>query len=61
MYSSFKDNICGADPADMQLISKHNKKSRFSLWFFDVWVNMRRGCPFKRPKEVWQLLMIFKK
>ena len=25
MYSSFKDNICGVDLGDMQLISKYNK------------------------------------
>ena len=25
IYSSFRDNICGADLADMQLISKWNK------------------------------------
>ena len=25
-YSSFKDNICGIDLVDMQLISKYNKK-----------------------------------
>ena len=28
LYSSFKDNIWGADLADMQLISKFNKKIR---------------------------------
>ena len=27
VYSSFKDNILGADLADMQLISKYNKKN----------------------------------
>ena len=29
MYSSFKDNIWGADLADMQLLSKFNKGFRF--------------------------------
>ena len=29
VYSRFKDNICGADLADMQLISKFNKQFRF--------------------------------
>ena len=28
-YSAFKDNIWGADSADMQLISKFNKVFRF--------------------------------
>ena len=31
VYSSFKDNICGVDLADMQLISKSNKESRYLL------------------------------
>ena len=29
VYSSFKDNICGADLADMQSISKFNKGFKF--------------------------------
>ena len=29
VYSAFKDNIWGADLADMQLISKFNKRFRF--------------------------------
>ena len=33
VYSTFKDNIWGADLADMQLISKLNKGFRFSLRF----------------------------
>ena len=31
MYSSFKDNTWGADLADMELISKHNKGIRYLL------------------------------
>ena len=31
VYSRFKDNIWGADLADMQLISKFNKRFRFLL------------------------------
>ena len=31
VYSTFKDNICGADLADIQLISKFNKGFRFLL------------------------------
>ena len=31
VYSSFKDNIWGADLADIQLISKFNKEIRFLL------------------------------
>ena len=33
VYSRFKDNIWGADLADMQLISKFNKRFRFLLYY----------------------------
>ena len=36
VYSSFKDNIWGADLADMQLISKFNKETRFLLCVIDI-------------------------
>ena len=36
VYSAFKDNIWGADLADMQLISKFNKGFRFLLCFIDI-------------------------
>ena len=35
VYSLFKDNILGADLADMQLISKFNKGIRFLLCVID--------------------------
>ena len=35
-YSSFIDNIWGADLADMQLISKINKGIRFLLYVIDI-------------------------
>ena len=37
VYSSFKDNIWGADLADMQLISKFNKGFRFLLCSNDIY------------------------
>ena len=40
VYSSFKDNICGVDSADMQLISKHNIGIRCLLCAIDILVNM---------------------
>ena len=40
MYSSFKDNIWGADLADMQLISKYNKRVRYLLCAIDLSANM---------------------
>ena len=36
LYSTFKDNIWGADLADMQLISKSNKGFRFLLCAIDI-------------------------
>ena len=36
VYSSFKYNIWGVDLADMQLISKHNKGSRYLLCVIDL-------------------------
>ena len=36
VYSGFKDNIWGADLADMQLISKLNKRFRFLLCVIDI-------------------------
>ena len=38
MYSYFKEDISGADLADMQLISKV-KEIRFSLWIIDNYSN----------------------
>ena len=45
VYSTFKDNIWGADLADMQLLSKYNKGIRFLLCVIDifskyVWVDL---------------------
>ena len=47
VYSEFKDNIWGADLADMQLISKFNKGFRFLLCVIDIfskyaWVSFKR-------------------
>ena len=36
VYSGFKGNICGADLADMQLISKFNKGFRLLLCVIDI-------------------------
>ena len=40
VHSAFKDNIWGADLADIQLISKFNKGVRFLLCVIDNLVNM---------------------
>ena len=39
VYSSLKDNIWGADLADMQSINKFNKRFRFLLCVIDILVN----------------------
>ena len=36
VYSAFKDNIWDADLADMQLLSKYNKGTRFLLCVIDI-------------------------
>ena len=40
VYSGSKDNIWGDDLADMQLISKFNKRFRFLLFLLIFLVNM---------------------
>ena len=49
-YSSFTDNICGADLTDMQLISKFNKGFRFLLCVIDIY-----------SKYAWVILLRHKK
>ena len=46
VYSEFKDNICSADLADMQLISKFNKGFRFLLCVIDIL--SKYACSFER-------------
>ena len=50
VYSSFKDNIWGADLADMQLISKFNKAVRFLLCIIDVFSKYAWFIPLKDKK-----------
>ena len=40
VFSSFKDNIWGADLVDMQLISKFKRGIRFLLYVIDFVVNV---------------------
>ena len=46
VYSEFKDNICGADLADMQLITKFNKGFRFLLCAIDIFSKVDKGTEF---------------
>ena len=52
VYSGFKDNIWGADLADMQLISKFNKGFRFLLCVFDIFSKYGSFVPLKDKKGV---------
>ena len=50
VYSGFKDNISGADLADMQLISKFNKGFRFLLCVIDIFSKYAWVVPLKDKK-----------
>ena len=50
--STFKDNIWGADLADMQLISKFNKRFRFLLCVIDIFSKYACIVPLKDKKVV---------
>ena len=52
VYSGFKDNILGADLADMQLISKFNKGFRFLLCVIDIFSKYAWVVPLKDKKGV---------
>ena len=47
MYSAFKDNIWGADLADMQLISKFNQGFRFLICAIDIFSKYAWVVPLK--------------
>ena len=50
VYSEFKDNIWGADLADMQLISKFNKGFRFLLCIIHIFSKYTWIVPLKDKK-----------
>ena len=52
VYSAFKDTIWDADLADMQLISKSNKKFRFLLCVIDIFSKYPWAVPLKDKKRV---------
>ena len=47
IYSGFKDNIWGADLADIQLISKFSKGFGFSLCIIDIFSKYAGVVPLK--------------
>ena len=52
VYSTFKDNIWGADLADMQLLSKYNKGIRFLLSVIDILSKYAWVVPLKYKKGI---------
>ena len=52
VYSGFKDNIQGADLADMQLTSKFNKGFRFLLCVIGIFSKYAYVFPLKDKKGV---------
>ena len=52
VYSGFRDKICGADLADMQLISKFNGGFRFLLCIIDIFGKYAWVVPLKDKKGI---------
>ena len=52
VYSSFKDNIWGVDLADMQLISRYNKRIRYLLCAIDLFSKYAWLVPLKDKKGI---------
>ena len=52
VHAAFKDNIWGADLADMQLLNKYNKKIRFLLCVIDIFSKHPWVVPLKDKKGV---------
>ena len=52
VHTSFKDNIWGADLADIQLLSKYNKGIRFLLCAVDIFSKYALVVPIKDKKGV---------
>ena len=52
VYPGFKDNICGADLADMQLKNKFNKGFRLLLCVIDIFSKYAWVVPLKDKKGI---------
>ena len=52
VYSSLKDNILGADLADMQLLSKFNKGIKYLLCVIDLFSKYAFVVPLKDKKRI---------
>ena len=51
VYSSFRDNIWGVALADMQSLSKYNKRIKYLLCAIDFISKYAWSCSFKRQKR----------
>ena len=60
VYSSFKENICGVDSADMQLISKYNIGIRYLLCAIDIFSKYAWVVPINDKKGV-NMVNVFQK
>ena len=60
VYSSFRDNIWGADLADMQLLGKFNKGFRFLLCVIDIFRKYAWVLPLE-DKKVTGIVNAFQK
>ena len=47
VHAAFKDNIWGAHLADMQLLSRYNKRTRFLLYAIDIFSKHAWVVPLK--------------
>ena len=52
VQAAFKDNIWGADLADMQLLSRHNKGIKFLLCVIDIFSKYAWVVPLKDKKGI---------
>ena len=60
VYYSFKENICGVDSADMQLISKYNIGIRYLLCAIDIFSKYVWVVPMNDKKGV-NMVNVFQK
>ena len=58
VHAAFKDNIWGADSADIQLLSRYNKGIRFLLCVIDIFSKYACVVPLKDKKGV-SIVMAF--
>ena len=63
IHAAFKDNVWGADLADMQLLSRYNKGIRFSLCVIDIFSKYAWVVPLndkKKCKHCYSISKYFK-